>query len=158
MKRIFISYSHQDREWVETWLMPRLEGVGLEVCIDFRDFKIGRASVLNMEEAVETCDKTLLVLTPNWLESKWTNLEALMLQDEDPIGLEERILPLMLEKCKLPKRLSIFTYADFTDNSKWDTELARLLKQMEVTQTGKKTGKGSVKQKISLRLRTWAIK
>ena len=54
-RKVFISYSHQDREWVENWLMPRLEEAGLEVCIDFRDFKIGRASVLNMEEAVETC-------------------------------------------------------------------------------------------------------
>lgn len=70
MGKVFISYSHQDREWVENWLMPRLEEAGLEVCIDFRDFKIGRASVLNMEEAVETCDKTLLVLTPKWKRAR----------------------------------------------------------------------------------------
>ncbi|NIM16787.1 MAG: TIR domain-containing protein, partial [Candidatus Aminicenantes bacterium] len=150
MKRIFISYSHQDREWVENWLMPRLEDAGLEVCIDFRDFEVGIPSLVNMERAVDTCDKTLLVLTPKWLESQWTNFEALMIQTEDPAGLKGRILPLMLEKCEPPKRLAIFTHADFTDKSKWDTELARLLKHMGVTGPVRKTVKDSEKQKVSL--------
>jgi hypothetical protein len=115
MKKIFISYSSKDREWVSNWLLPKLEDAGLEVCIDYRDFKIGRSSLINMEEAVDWCDKILLVLTPNWIESEWTNFEALMVQTEDPIGLRGRLLPLMLKQCELPRRLGIFTYANFKD-------------------------------------------
>jgi tetratricopeptide (TPR) repeat protein len=150
MAKVFISYSHQDREWVENWLMPRLEEAGLEVCIDFRDFEVGIPSLVNMERAVDTCNKTLLILTTKWIESQWTNFEALMIQAEDPAGLKGRILPLMLEKCEPPKRLSIFTYADFTDKNKWDIELDRLLKQMGATGPVRKTNKDSGKQKISL--------
>ncbi|MFC1718649.1 toll/interleukin-1 receptor domain-containing protein [Candidatus Poribacteria bacterium] len=63
---VFISYSHEDSQWVRDWLLLRLEGAGLKVCIDFRDFDIGMPSLVNMEKAVELSGKTLLVLTPNW--------------------------------------------------------------------------------------------
>lgn len=128
---VFISYSHRDSEWVRDWLLHRLEGAGLRVCIDFRDFEIGAPSLVNMERAVELSRKTLLILTPNWLQSKWAKFEAMMVQTEDPIGRERRLLPLMLEKCDPPSRLSIFTYADFTCSENWESELSRMLGQIE---------------------------
>jgi hypothetical protein len=133
MGNVFISYSSKDGDWVKNWLLPRLEGAGLKVHIDFRDFEIGVPSLINMENAVKKCEKTLLVLTPNWINSEWTNFEALMVQTKDPIGLRRSIIPLMLEKCELPERLAIFTYADFKDKNNWDTELSRLLKQLNGT-------------------------
>jgi hypothetical protein len=39
---VFISYSHADRAWVWNELLPRLERAGLRVCIDDRNFEIGR--------------------------------------------------------------------------------------------------------------------
>ncbi|MCP5051629.1 MAG: toll/interleukin-1 receptor domain-containing protein, partial [bacterium] len=116
---------------MENRLLPALEGAGLETHIDYRDFEIGVPGMINMERAVEECDKTLLVWTPDWVESQWTNFEALMMQTDDPIGLKKSIVPLMLEECKLPKRLAIFTYADFKDESNWNREMERLLKQLD---------------------------
>jgi tetratricopeptide (TPR) repeat protein len=130
MKRIFISYSHKDEAWVKDWLLPRLEGAGLQVHIDYRDFEIGIPALINMEQAVQTCDKTLLVLSPNWIDSEWTNFEALMIQTKDPTGLKRRLFPLLLEKCSLPPRLEIFTYADFTRTDHRETELNRLITQL----------------------------
>jgi len=127
---VFISYSHKDSQWVRNWLLPRLEKTDLRVCIDYRDFEIGAPSLVNMERAVELSRKTLLILTPNWIQSEWTNFEALMIQTEDPIGLKRRLLPLMLEKCDLPRRLSIFTYADFRCSENREAELSRLLGQI----------------------------
>jgi hypothetical protein len=140
MSKIFISYSSKDREWVSNWLLPKLEKSGLEVCIDYRDFKIGRSSLINMEVAVDWCYKILLVLTPDWVESEWTNFEALMVQTEDIIGLRGRLLPLMLKQCELPRRLGIFTYADFKDESNWDFEMSRLLEQLGIKVPKDKTG------------------
>ena len=60
---VFISYSHQDATWVRQ-LLPRLEGAGLRVCIDTRDFEIGTPSLINMERAVDHSRHVLLVLTP----------------------------------------------------------------------------------------------
>jgi hypothetical protein len=129
-KKIFISYSHKDEAWVKEWLVPRLEEAGLQVHIDYRDFEIGALVIENMEQAVQTCDKTLLILSNNWLNSQWARFEELILQTEDPTGLKRRIYPLMLEPCTLPPRLKIFTHADFTNPDHREIELNRLITQL----------------------------
>ncbi len=125
----FISYSHKDSAWVRNVLLPRLEGEGLRVCIDTRDFEVGVPSLVNMENAVDQSRKTLLVLTPNWLSSEWTAFEALLVQTEDPAGRGRRILPLMVRDCQdqLPKRLKMFTYLDLTDPTQLDSQMERLV-------------------------------
>jgi hypothetical protein len=68
---VFISYSHADQHWVRNWLLPRLEAAGLRVCIDCRDFEIGKSILDNIEWAVDNSRHTLLVLTPAWVASEW---------------------------------------------------------------------------------------
>ncbi len=131
MEKVFISYSHKDKEWVRSWLLPRLENNGIETHIDYRDFEIGVASVLNMERAVEKCAKTLLVLTQHWVDSEYTQFEGIMVQTEDPIGLKKKILPLKLNGCELPRRLNILTYADFSDKNEWEFQIERVIKQIK---------------------------
>ena len=96
MNQVFVSYSHKDKEWVKNWFLPRFETNGFQTYIDFRDFEIGVPSFTNMERAVETCAKTVLVCSPHYVESEFAQLEAIMLQTEDPIGLRKKIIPLML--------------------------------------------------------------
>jgi len=124
---VFISYSHTDRAWVQDWLLPRLEEAGLRVCIDSRDFEIGLPSLDNMERAAENSRHTLVVLTPAWVHSEWTNFEALLTQTNDPIGRRRRVLPLMLEDCDPPLRLSVLTYADFRNAHHREDQVARVV-------------------------------
>ncbi len=133
---IFISYSHYDKAWVCEWLLPRLEAAGLKVLIDTRDFAVGTPALVNIEQAIEASRRTLLVLTPHWVASEWTNFEALLEETSDPIGLRGRLLPLMLETCAPPKRLAIFTYADFRDPAGRDAALERLLRQITDEEVG----------------------
>ncbi len=81
---VFISYSHRDVEWVRSELLKRLESCGLQVCIDFRDFEVGAPSIFEMERAVLMSRKTLLVLTPAYINSAWTGFEQLVLLNLDP--------------------------------------------------------------------------
>ena len=140
---VFISYSSKDKEWVKDYLLANLEKNGIPCHIDFRDFEIGTASLINMEKAVEKCSKTILVFTPDWVKSDFTNFEGLMLQTDDPAGLKKRILPILLQECSLPKRLKIFTYANFTNKTEWDTQLDRVIKQikkdLKIAESEKKT-------------------
>ncbi len=123
----FISYSHHDKEWVQGWLLPRLEKAGLRVCIDFRDFEPGLPSLVNMENAVERSRKTLIVLTPAWMESEWTTFESLLIQTGDPAGRRARMIPLRLKSCNPPKRIAMLTYVDFTQPSEFEFQLQRLV-------------------------------
>jgi len=122
----FISYSHTDRTWVRDTLLPYLDNEGLHICIDYRDFEPGVPSLINMENAIEHSRKTLLILTPNWVASEWTNFEALLIQTQDPAGRRHRFVPLMVQPCTLPLRLQTFTYLDFTDPREFDSQMRRL--------------------------------
>jgi hypothetical protein len=90
---VFISYSHKDKEWVKDWFLPRFENNDFKAHIDYRDFDIGQPSLVNMERAVETCDKTILVCSPNYVASEFYQFEAILLQTEDPIGLRKSKIP-----------------------------------------------------------------
>ena len=124
---MFISYSHQDSEWVCEWLIPHLDRHGIYPYIDIRDFEIGLSILDNIEQAIERTRKTLLVLTPAYIQSEWAAFESLLAHSQDPSALGRRVLPLMLEKCKLPKRIAMLVYADFTDEGRHDSEFERLV-------------------------------
>ena len=61
----FISYSHKDQNWVRNSLLATLQNNGVKVIIDFRDFEPGAPSVKEMERAVKTSRKTIVVLSPS---------------------------------------------------------------------------------------------
>jgi len=111
---VFISYSHRDKTWVRGELLPRLEGAGLKVCIDYRDFRIGAPIIKEMERAVLTSRRTLLVLTATYLTSAWAEFENLMLQTLDPTNQQFRLIPLILEQGELPLRIRGLNYVDLT--------------------------------------------
>ena len=127
---VFISYSHADRAWVWDELLPRLEGAGLRVCIDDRDFEIGVPSLINMERAVDNSRHTLVVLTPAWIESQWTEFESLLAGTTDPAGRRRKLIPLMLKSCKLPPRIAMLTYADFTQPLECEAQMIRLVRSL----------------------------
>jgi len=129
--RVFISYSHKDKKWVREYLLPNLEKNEIPCHIDYRDFEIGKASILCMEEAAEKCEKTILVFTQNWVDSEFSQFESVMLQTDSPLNFNKKIVPLKLEQCDIPKRLRILNYANFTDEAEWDTQLERVVTQIK---------------------------
>lgn len=124
---VFVSYSHADRVWVLGWLTPRLKAAGVRVCIDTESFDIGVPSLINMERALAGSRHTLLVLTPAWVASEWTEFEGLLTQTSDPAARRRRLLPLLLETCSPPPRIAMLTYADFRDEARREGQLARLV-------------------------------
>ena len=122
----FVSYSHKDKDWVRNQLLPTLEDKGLKIIIDFRDFKPGAPSLTEMERAVKESQKTILVLTPNYLNSAWSEFEAALAGTLDPAGKERKILPILLQSCDIPLRISYLTYLNFTDPSILSLEWLKL--------------------------------
>jgi tetratricopeptide (TPR) repeat protein len=123
---VFVSYSHRDKEWVRGELLSRLEEAGLRVCIDYRDSEIGAPIVSEMERAVAESRKTVLVLTPAYLESNGARFESLMLQNDDPSNRRLQLIPLLKEDCEIPRHIRIFNHLDFTKSSDWSRLLAAL--------------------------------
>ncbi len=107
--------------------LPRLENAGLQVCIDYRDFDAGTPSIVNMENAVETSRHTVTVLTPHWVQSEWSDFEGILTGISDPSGRGKKLVPIMLEDCKPPKRMSIFIWVDFKRKDREDIAWKQLL-------------------------------
>jgi TIR domain len=111
---VFISYSTQNKDWGRGELLPGLKAAGLRCCIDLESFQPGEVAIQSMERAVTTNRKILLVLTPQYVDRVWTELEARMAQYPDPLNRNLRIIPLLKEPCEPPPSIAMLNYIDFT--------------------------------------------
>ncbi len=130
---VFISYRQQepDKTWVRKTLLPKLEGNGLHVCIDYRDFRRGAPLIKEMERAIEQSRYTLAILSPAYLNSTFTELENIL---AEYLGLERsqrRLLAVMHEACT--PRLGIRTrlWLDMTDDGEFEINIARLVYELQ---------------------------
>ena len=124
---VFISYSHKDIYWMQSWLLPQLENTGIKACIDYRGFRPGASNIIEMQEAVIQSRRTLLVITPNYIESEWAEFENILAQSLDPAARERRLIPILREACELPLRIRGLTYVDFSRPENVEQQFERLL-------------------------------
>lgn len=111
---VFISYSTQDEDWVRGELLQCLESNDLRVCIDFRDFRPGHSNIEEIKRAIRESRKILLVLTPQYLSSRWTGFERQIYQNLAPQNLDARLIPLLKEQCKIPDEINYLVYVNLT--------------------------------------------
>lgn len=113
---LFVSYSSMDATWTHSFI-GRLEAdhAGLKVCLHERDFTPGRNVLENMAECIHQSQKVLLVLSQDFVQSRWCLLEA----DLSLFGycLERKpVIPVLLRPCQVPLHLSHLTYLEATDS------------------------------------------
>ena len=114
---VFISYSHNDEDWVVNTLLPALENAGLKVCIDFRILKRGRRPSSICKISAKESRQIVLNLSRNWLDSEWSLFEALIGTTKDPAGLQQKIIPLLSEagiEKDIHDFISMRSWVDFT--------------------------------------------
>lgn len=129
---VFVSYKHADLDWVQRELIPRLQAVDLKICLDDVEFLAGGVAIVNMQDAVEQSRRTLLVLTPRYMQSHWTLFEMLASRTLDPDAVQRRTIPLLVEKVdNMPLLITMLSYVDLTrpenQSNAWDL-LVRSLK------------------------------
>ena len=124
----FVSYRHKEpaQTWVQGLLVPSLEAEGLSICIDHRDFTLGALLIPEMARAVENSRYTLAILTPEYLKSNFTELEAVMAQHLGLGQSQRRLLPIMREKCTVPANIGSLFWLDMTDDSKFPENAKKL--------------------------------
>ena len=127
--RIFISYSHQQGDWVCKRLLPCLEAGGAEVLIDRERFKLGQAVVGQMDALQDSAERHLLVLSPEYLGSAYCQHEMERALKLDPEFAQGLLLPVLRTDCALPESFAGWNpplYADLKDDTRpepWDALL-----------------------------------
>ena len=99
MTDFFVSYTHLDEDWA-VWIAHALEGAGYSTTVQAWDFRPGSNFVLEMQRAAAGADRTVMVLSPDYLESQYASPEWAAAFASDPQGLERRLLPVMVRACR----------------------------------------------------------
>ena len=101
-KKVFISYNHKQVEWVKNRLVPCLEAGGAVILIDYKEFGVGKAVVGQMDSTQDRADVHILILTDEYLTSKYCQHEMKRAIDLDPNFQKGIVLPVIRVRCKLP--------------------------------------------------------
>jgi len=113
-KSVFISYSHQQGEWVWNALVPCLRAGGAEVHIDIERMRAGENVTAQMDAEQNACDFSLLVLSPEFLNSEYCRHEMQRAIARD------RFVTILRVDCSLSDELKKKLYVDLRNDKKAD--------------------------------------
>jgi len=124
MIKAFISYSHQDKEFVQR-LASDLEIRVPELRIWYDTLiAVGDAWAETLSKEIESADIVISVLSPAYFMSVWTQKEAQIAMLRRTEG-KTRLLPIVVRPCQPSGFLSTLTWVDFTEN--YDQGLENLI-------------------------------
>ncbi len=126
--RIFISHSYKDSEFAALLITVLIKNKIEVIQID-QDLKIGDNIAENIDQAIRESDAYIVILSKSYGESKWSDLELLMIYDQS-FGRKngKRIFSILLEKTsKIPSLIRDLAYADLTDKNKRRKELEKFV-------------------------------
>ena len=107
----FLSYTRSDERWAE-WIAFVLEEAGYKVQLQAWDFQPGANFVLEMHKAAAGSDRTLIVLSPEFLTSQFTPPEWAAAFAQDPTGAKRKLVPVRVLPCEPPGLLESIVYVD----------------------------------------------
>src|SRR5579859_4710795 len=136
-RNFFISYNSADRNWAE-WISWQLEEAGYSTVMQAWDFRPSSNFVLDMRKALQTTERTIAVLSPDFLNNTYNQTEWAAAFLQDPTGIEGRLLPIRVRKCTPRRILASIGYIDLVG---LDEEHARrrLLDGISLSQRGSTT-------------------
>jgi len=127
-KMVFISYCHAQGEWVLDRLVPALRAGGADVHIDRERFTAGRAVVGQMDATQDAAEMSVLVLSPDYLASRYCLHEMDRAIRRDPQFQYGIVIPVIRVACNLPAKLRTTDplYVNLCDDKEirqWDSLL-----------------------------------
>jgi len=121
VKDFFVSYNSADKAWAE-WIAWVLEENGYTVIIQAWDFRPGGNFILDMQQAAEDSQTTIMVLSDHYLKAQYTQPEWAAAFAKDPTGTDRRLLPIRVGDCQPTGMLRQRVYVDLVSQSEADAE------------------------------------
>ncbi|CAH1794127.1 unnamed protein product [Owenia fusiformis] len=92
---VFVGYVTQDVMWIRNVLIPLLEPK-YKLCIHNRDFEVGKPIVDNIANSIEKSQRSIMVLSPRFLESGWCKEEFLIAHRQYMLNPSQVLIPILL--------------------------------------------------------------
>lgn len=131
----FISYATLDEPWAE-WIAWELEEASYSTKLQAWDFQPGSNFVVEMHKNINECERIILVLSDNFLQSKYAQAEWAAFFVGDPAGEARSILPIRVSEVMPTGLLMSIVYADLFGLSE-EQARERLLKFASSNSGGK---------------------
>lgn len=125
----FVSYSSMDEKWVYDILCRRLENTvyGFKLCLHHKHFVPGAYILDNIIDSVERSRHTLMILSPNFLESEWCILEFRKAFHQGLVEKNRHLIVVMLDgldnvslQPDIKHFLQTYTYLKVSELLFWD--------------------------------------
>src|SRR5262245_47726170 len=125
-KDFFVSYTGKDRQWAE-WIAWQLEAAGFTIFIQAWDIGAGSDFVEEMNRAMRHAQRTIAVLSPDYLISVFGASESHVAYAQDPLGHNRKLIPVRVRECDVEGALRVRAYIDLVgkDKSEAKDELMR---------------------------------
>lgn len=111
MATFFISYTGADAGWAE-WIGWVLEEANHDVIVQAWDFGPGSNFVLEMQKAATQADRIIVVLSPDYPESKFAAPEWAAVFARDPDGMKRLVVPVRVRECQVNGMFKPIVYID----------------------------------------------
>lgn len=145
---VFISYKRLNKDFV-TKLHDELVGKGREVWVDFEDIPPGGTDFMQeIYEGIDGANTFIVVLTPEYLKSKYTLAEL-----DYAVKNNKKVLPLLYEEvdtAEVPESIQHINWIYFNRDDDFETALGKLISAMDTDLDYLKTHK-----RLLVRARRW---
>jgi len=113
-KDFFISYTGKDSQWAQ-WIAFELEAAGYTTSIQAWDIRPGSNFVAEMDEAATHALRTIPLLSEAYLGSDYAFAEWAAAFRADPKGKQGKVLPVLIQPCRIEGLLGPIGYIDLVD-------------------------------------------
>lgn len=128
-KSIFLSHTHADKPFVRK-LAADLEAHGIQYWLDEAEIQVGQSLIEKIREGLDSVDFVAAILSPNSIASPWVQRELDVAMNQEILGGQIKVLPILYRSCELPGFLLGKFYADFTEEESYASALRRLVEGM----------------------------
>jgi Tfp pilus assembly protein PilF len=131
---VFLSHNRAQKDWTRE-LDERLRAAKFNVWFDERNIRGGEIGSIAMEQGVAESRHIVLVLSPEFIASEWTDFETQIAIVDSPANRDRKIIPILHTKCKVSRRISRISWIDFSDTHgdpmRYEFHLAQLMSDLD---------------------------
>lgn len=118
VNQVFISYSHRDAPFVDR-LVRDLRYSDVPATYDKWLLRVGDSIIGKIAQTVAESDKVIAVISKASVKSAWVTKEISLAMTGEVNGRKVKVLPVVIDDCKLPHTLMDKLFADFRDSYYW---------------------------------------
>jgi tetratricopeptide (TPR) repeat protein len=130
---VFLSHNRAQKDWTRE-LAIHLRDAGFKVWFDEWVLRGGDVGSIGMERGLVESRHVVLVLSPEFMASEWTDYETQIALVLSPANRDRKLIPILHTKCDLPPRISRISWINFSgalaDPARFEFRLAQLMSDL----------------------------